>query len=149
VEGNYHPLYGIAAGPGGTAFAVGTNDDVVGPPLSMKWTGKAWEKVTVSAPAGAGLNAVTFAPGGTAWAAGVTSLSARNTLIVKWNGKEWARVASPGTGNLDGLGFSSASDGWAVGTTGSDTLILHWNGSAWSQDHDVSFGRDGDGGSPQ
>src|ERR1700722_16224349 len=50
VQGAYRPLEGIAAGPHGTAFAVGVNNDVPGPAISMRWTGKAWQKVTVSVP---------------------------------------------------------------------------------------------------
>jgi hypothetical protein len=141
VEGQYHALYGIAAGPGGTAFAVGANGNFPSsPPLSMKWTGRKWEKVTVSAPKGGGLNTVTFAPGGTAWAAGSTSLAAQHTLIVRWSGRKWARVASPNDGpetDLYGIGFSAAKYGWAVGYSFSSsgtakTVILHWNGRSWS-----------------
>jgi len=132
VAGQYHELSGIAAGPGGTAFAVGTDSSTSMVPISMKWTGKTWRKAIVSAPSWSELNAVAFAPGGTAWAAGATGLSRENTMIVRWNGKAWTRVASPGTGRLDGLAFSAASNGWAVGTTGSSTLILHWNGKAWN-----------------
>jgi hypothetical protein len=137
LEGQYHPLYGIAAGPGGSAFAVGANENYPSsPPLSMKWIGRAWEKVTVSAPTGSGLSAVTFAPGGTAWAAG----SAGGSLIVRWNGREWARVTSPSPEpdtQLYAIGFSAADYGWAVGYTyrlaeAPKTVILHWNGHAWS-----------------
>lgn len=134
VQGLYHGLYGIAAGPGGIAFAVGSNGNVPETPaLSMKWTGKAWVKVTVGAPKGSGLNTVTFGPGGTAWAAGQTG---PHTMILKWNGKEWTRIASPGSGGIDGLGFSGARYGWAVGAETSSgiekTIIFHWNGHIWS-----------------
>jgi hypothetical protein len=138
VEGQYHALNGIAAGPGGIAFAVVANGNYPSsPPLSMEWTGHAWQKVTVSAPSASGLNAVTFAPGGAAWAAGTTGSGGR-TLIVRWNGHEWARVASPNPGpqiQLVGIHFSAANYGWAVGHSfppGSvKTVILHWNGRSW------------------
>jgi hypothetical protein len=138
VPGAYRPLNGIAAGPGGTAFSVGTNNDVPGPPVSARWNGKAWQQVPVSAPNFSGLNAVAFAPGGGAWAAGTyRSGSISSTLVMRWNGKAWVRVTSPGAGaELNGLGFSAANYGWAVGqsspATTSKTLILHWNGKAWS-----------------
>jgi hypothetical protein len=134
VAGNYHPLYGIAAGPGGTAFMVGTNNNRPGPPISARWNGSAWKPVTVSAPNGSGLNAVAFAPGGSAWAAGVArSGSSTQTLVMRWNGNAWTRVSSPGTREeLYGLAFSAAGYGWAVGTSGSDTLVLHWNGRTWT-----------------
>ena len=137
VAGPYHPLYGIAAGPGGAAFMVGTNNNLPGPPISAWWNGKAWKQVTVSAPNGSGLNAVAFAPGGSAWAAGLArSGSSVHTLVMRWNGAAWTRVSSPGTGEeLNGLAFSASNYGWAVGnttTSGSDrTVILHWNGGAW------------------
>lgn len=138
VRGNYVPLNGIAAGPGGTAFAVGTDDDYPsGPAISARWNGQAWQPVTVRAANSSQLNAVAFAPGGTAWAAGSDpSGSSWRTLIMRWNGKAWSQVTSPGAGEgLDGLAFSASNYGWAVGetTTGSPkTVILHWNGTAWA-----------------
>jgi hypothetical protein len=140
VEGQYHALNGIAAGPGGVAFAVGTNNNFPSsPPLSMKWNGHTWKKVTVGAPSASGLNAVTFAPGGAAWAAGATSLASGRTLIVRWNGREWIRVTSPNPGpenQLYGIRFSAANYGWAVGYSRTSsgatrTVILHWNGHGW------------------
>jgi len=138
VSGPYHPLNGIAAGPGGTAFMVGTNNNLPGPPVSAWWNGKAWRPATVSAPNSSGLNAVAFAPGGRAWAAGVArSGSSVYTLVMRWDGEAWTRVSSQGTGEeLNGLAFSASNYGWAVGNTtsvsGSDkTVILHWNGEAW------------------
>lgn len=105
----------------------------------MRWTGTAWQKVTVSVPVSSQLNAVAFAPGGTAWAAGTTPLGrSAGTLIVRWSGKSWTRVASPSPGPdaiLSGLGFATSGYGWAVGDTTSGTsktMILHWNGKAWS-----------------
>ncbi|MGD0704039.1 MAG: hypothetical protein ABSA02_29655, partial [Trebonia sp.] len=132
VAGQYHALSGIAAGPGGVAFAVGTDSSSSLVPLSMKWTGKTWQKTTVSAPSWSTLNTVAFAPGGAAWAAGTTGLTRAGTLILRWNGNAWTRVASPGTGTIIGLGFAASKNGWAVGASGSKTLILHWNGKAWS-----------------
>lgn len=134
VAGSHHPLYGIAAGPGGTAFTVGDNLDMPGPPVSARLTGTAWKAVTVSAPNGSSLNAVAFAPGGTAWAAGSTGLTTGRTMIMRWNGSAWTRMASPSPSAsdvLNGIGFSAAKDGWAVGATAGKTLILHWNGTAW------------------
>jgi hypothetical protein len=139
IQGPYQPLEGIAAGPGGTAFAVGDDNNLPGPPISMRWTGKAWQKVTVKVASESQLNAVTFAPGGTAWAAGSTGFGTSATLVVRWSGTAWTRVASPSTLRdvaLYGLGFAAAGNGWAVGaaTTGasSTTVILHWNGKGWS-----------------
>jgi hypothetical protein len=137
LAGNFRPLNGIAAGPGGTAFIVGTNNDVPGPPISERWNGKAWQKVTVSGPGRSGLNAVAYAPGGIAWAAGSYFLGSERTLIMRWTGKAWTRVTSPGTNaELDGLAFSASGYGWAVGGANSplgstSTLILHWNGKSW------------------
>jgi hypothetical protein len=136
--GTYHALNGIAAGPGGTAFAVGADASTTLAAISMKWAGTAWQKVTVNAPADSQLNAVTFAPGGVAWAAGNYYSGAAHTLIMRWAGTAWTRVTSPGTGEgINGLAFSASGYGWAVGQTfpasGSPkTVILHWNGTTWS-----------------
>jgi hypothetical protein len=139
VQGQYHALNAVAAGPGGIAFAVGANGNLPATPaLSMEWTGHAWVKAAVSAPSGSWLDAVTFAPGGAAWAAGSTELGGADPMIVHWNGHQWTRVTTPGkAAQLYGIGFSAAKYGWAVGNTslssgGTKTLILHWNGGTWS-----------------
>jgi len=54
-----------------------------------------------------------------------------------------ARTGSPGpvtstfSGHLSGVAATSATDAWAVGSTGSSsspkTLILRWNGTAWAR----------------
>src|SRR5437762_10908806 len=49
----------------------------------------------------------------------------------------WKVVPTPGGGaygsSLSGVAVVSASDVWAVGSTGDySPLILRWNGSAWS-----------------
>ena len=140
LNGIQRSFDGAAAGPGGTAFAVGTGE--TGPfgngtsvPISMRWTGKTWQKATVSAPKNSGFSSVAFAPGGAAWATGFwyTSVSATSALLWRWTGKTWASVTIPGgTSDLSGLGFAAAGNGWAVGAAGADTLILHWNGHSWS-----------------
>jgi hypothetical protein len=104
----FYVLEGIAAGPGGAAFAAGFGYNPSAAPAILKLSGTKWTPTTVKASSRAQLNAITFAPGGTAWAAG----SAGRSLIMRWTGY-----------------------GWAVGTTGPasspKTLILHWNGSSW------------------
>jgi hypothetical protein len=136
-EGTYHWLNGIAAGPGGIAFAVGINTSGEGGPVSIEWTGHAWVKASI--PSSADPYAVAFAPGGTAWAAGdYYSGTTAHTLILDWAGHAWTRVASPATAaQLNGLGFSAANYGWAVGQTQSasgspKTYIAQWNGHSWS-----------------
>jgi hypothetical protein len=37
-----------------------------------------------------------------------------------------------GIGALNGVAFTSAKNGWAVGSGSRGTLILHWNGSRWA-----------------
>jgi hypothetical protein len=87
---------------------------------------------------------------------GVSSTSATNAFAVgratttatgdaavalRWNGTAWSRLTVPSatgaTSEFDAVKAFSASDAWAVGTTGSSisgqTLAMHFNGSAWSQ----------------
>jgi hypothetical protein len=142
VEGTYHDLYALAAGPGGAAFAVGYDASTNAIALSMKWTGKAWRKTAVSTPKDAGLDGVAFAPGGAAWAVGYAfGPTATHTLIARWTGSTWSPIASPSPGSSDQLSavaFSASGDGWAVGYSGSvtstvqRTLIEHWNGKTWN-----------------
>lgn len=138
VRGSFRPLYGIAAGPGGIAFVVGTDNDRTPQAVSARWSGKAWRQVTVRAPVFSGLNAIAFAPGGSAWAAGsYFSGGSSHSLVMRWKGTAWRPVTSPGAREiLSGLAFSAWNYGWAVGDTtstsgSSRTAILHWNGKAW------------------
>src|SRR3954467_15475363 len=59
------------------------------------------------------------------------------TLTARWNGSAFVEVATavtPICAAINGVGGSSTSDIWAVGSTNSarDTHIRHWNGSTWS-----------------
>lgn len=137
-QDTYHWLNGIAAGPHGTAFAVGINTGTSGGgTISIRWTGRAW--VRAPGPKPAGLYAVAFAPGGVAWSAGgYFSGSRTHAQILRWNGRAWSHVAGPsGNAQLNALGFATASYGWAVGQANaasgkSRTYIVHWNGRSWN-----------------
>ena len=59
------------------------------------------------------------------------------TLAARWNGSAFVEVPTTPTAMcaaVNGVGGSSTSDIWAVGSTNSarDTHIRHWNGSTWS-----------------
>jgi hypothetical protein len=127
-------LVAIAADPDGAAWAVGYH--LVGgvhASLSMRWTGKTWQQVSVPGAPDSSLNDVSFIPGGTAWAVGWVGGELSALL---WTGQVWAPVPTPSeTGyiGLFGVAASSPSNAWAVGTAGTGhTLIIHWNGSTWS-----------------
>lgn len=128
----------IAAGPHGTAFALGANTGDKSGPVSIQWNGHAWVKAPM--PSWATPQTVAFAPGGAAWAGGYYySGGGNHMLVLRWTGHDWARVASPSTAvQLNGFGFATAAYGWAVGTTNSftgtsdKTYIAHWNGRTWS-----------------
>ncbi|MCW2931334.1 MAG: hypothetical protein JWM19_2296 [Actinomycetia bacterium] len=133
----YHWLNGIAAGTGGTAFAVGLNTSGSGGAISIEWNGRAWVRAPM--PSWANPDTVAWAPGGAGFSAGaVNSGGSERALIMRWNGHQWGRVSSPATaGQLTGLGFATLKYGWAVGetdpyTSAPKTLIEHWNGSTWS-----------------
>jgi hypothetical protein len=127
-------LVAIASDPDGTAWMVGYHKVAgVDTALSMRWTGKAWQQVTIPDATNGSLNDVCFIPGGTAWAVGWSGGEVR---ALRWTGKAWAQVATPNeTGfiALFGVAANSARNAWAVGTAGTGhTLIIHWNGSTWS-----------------
>jgi hypothetical protein len=54
---------------------------------------------------------------------------------LRWNGAPWKQAANSGPrgGFLDAVTATSATNAWAVGTTGRNGrfLILHWKGSTW------------------
>ena len=128
-------LYGVAATPGGDAWAVGysgTNPDTKA--LTLYWNGSGWKPVPSPSPPGAMLRSVAATSLTNAWAVGSSGDAANTkTLILHRNGKTWRQMPStPGT--LSGVAATSPTNAWAVGSTNSgDTLILHWNGKTWLQ----------------
>lgn len=150
-------LYGVSAGPDGTAWAVGYSCmSVCGTasaenrPLIVRWNGASWSQVSLPVRAGAGyLVSVTTGPDGTAWAVGSTCdhvcSQLSQMLIYRWDGRAWSAVPSPalpGAGYLGGVSAGPDGTAWAVGYscpsvcgTSSKTdypLILRWNGARWA-----------------
>jgi hypothetical protein len=95
------------------------------------------------------LKAVAVVSSSNVWAVGFspspsgTPLYIRQSLIEHWNGSNWSVISSPNPANqpdveLNGVAAISASDIWAVGTSGNpsytpyQTLTEHWNGSSWN-----------------
>ena len=151
LAGPANSLSAMAIGPDGTTWAVGQDTTETSPlsmhtnapPLSMRWTGAAWQAVPVPGPK-AGFYGVTIAPGGDVWAVGG---DASGALAMRWTGSAWDSVPVPedlgpaANGALTGVAFSSPTDGWAVGVdwvTGRGAqqenlpLIVHWDGTAWN-----------------
>ena len=141
-------LYGVAATPDGTAWAVGYagNGTGVATTLILRWNGTTWTRVPSPDPGrgpgmGNFLYGVATTPDGTAWAVGWTdSGGVISALILHWNGTTWTTVPSPSPGT-DGIylkAVAAAPDGtaWAIGYTESGTstrtLILRWNGHTWT-----------------
>jgi serine/threonine-protein kinase len=138
-------LSGVAAGPDGTAWAVGYSDsNGIISALILRWNGTTWTTVPSPSPTGSYLSSVVVAPGGTAWAAGYTQGdTSLRALVMRWNGTAWTTVPNPGTAGSLLYGVTVAPDGaaWAVGCAdcgahGSTRaspkpLILRWNGTAW------------------
>jgi hypothetical protein len=154
-------LYGVNAGPGDNAWAVGyvctsgchtaSEADQM---LILRWDGTNWSQA-----AGPGLGsdallaAVSAGPGGTAWAVGSSCtpgcLATRATtraLILHWDGTVWSQAAaspSPaGKAILTGVSAAPGGSAWAAGYTctpgcfapseANQTLIMRWNGVTWS-----------------
>lgn len=145
LHGSDDNLWGLAAGPRGVLFAVGDHRNASFSqfaPLSMEYSGGAWRKTAVSAPANSTLNAVGFVPGGGAWAVG-SAADYKSALTLRWTGSAWSRVASPNpyAGDNHGIAVAATSskDAWLVGAGAKSaasgavsTFILHWNGRSWS-----------------
>jgi Protein kinase domain len=141
-------LYGVAATPADSAWAVGYSDSSgVISALIMRWNGTAWTTVPSPSPTDSYLNAVAVTPDGTAWAVGYTGGNTNTNasiraLIMRWNGTAWTTVPSPSPAGsfLSGVAVTPSGAAWAVGDTDSDTrtsvsaraLIMRWNGTAWT-----------------
>jgi hypothetical protein len=153
-------LYGVSAGPGGSAWAVGyictsgchtaSEADQM---LILRWDGTSWSQA--AAPglgSSALLDAVSAGAGGTAWAVGssctpgcLAPRAATRALILHWDGTAWSQAASPspaGKAILTGVSAGPGGDAWAAGYTctpgcfapseANQTLIMRWNGVTWS-----------------
>jgi hypothetical protein len=98
-------LDSVSAGPGGTAWAVGSSctpgclaPRAASRALILRWDGTAWSQAASPSAAGkAILTGVSAGPGGSAWAAGYTCTpgcfapsEANQTLIMRWNGVTWS-----------------------------------------------------------
>ena len=156
-------LWGVSAGPGRAAWAVGTFHRRPGliKALILRWDGAAWSQVPSPAPgAGSLLDGVTAGSGGTGWAVGRsctacgTSSEIDKTLILRWDGAAWSQTPSPSPSRysyLAGVSLGPGGTAWAVGSSctacgtsseGFKTLILRWDGAAWSQVPSPSPGPD-------
>jgi hypothetical protein len=157
-------LRGVAALPGGGAWAVGTNAPA--PPAVSKgiiehWNGSSWRLSPFTIPGGTGaassLSGVVALFRSDVFAVGAVDFGGdtTETLIERWSGTSWKRMRSPNPGGIPGFSSLNAvaavspSQAWAVGSyficsfcdpAFHQTLIEHWNGQAWRQDRSPSPG---------
>jgi hypothetical protein len=153
-------LYGVSAGPGGGAWAVGyictsgchtaSEADQM---LILRWDGTSWSRAAApSLGSSALLDAVSAGAGGTAWAVGssctpgcLAPRAATRALILHWDGTAWSQAASPspaGKAILTGVSAGPGGSAWAAGYTctpgcfapseANQTLIMRWNGDTWA-----------------
>ncbi|MDI6793521.1 MAG: choice-of-anchor D domain-containing protein, partial [bacterium] len=95
--------------------------------------GSFWSEV--SSPTSTRLNSVSMVSptdgwvvGGT-WAGEGAAVGVLETAILHYDGSSWGEVSSPTSNGLSSVSMVSATDGWAVGESGT---ILHYNGTLWS-----------------
>jgi hypothetical protein len=154
IAGPGNLLSDMAAGPDGTAWAVGSATTATSQPgirrstapLAMRWTGVTWQAVPVPPGGKSDFFGVTVAPGGTAWAVGGADVG---LLAMRWTGSAWAETPVPNADSPDeangstltSVAFSSPTDGWAVGVdwvtgtikhAGDWPLIVHGDGTSWN-----------------
>jgi len=129
-------------GSSGNLWAVGKAGPVVSGQSSLvqHWDGGAWQLVP-GANGGIGSNALTgisAAAPDDIWAVGNVD---GNSLTLHWDGSFWGVVPSPNLpfgAELNGVLAVSATDAWAVGTSGdpgsldSSNVIMRWNGTQWA-----------------
>jgi hypothetical protein len=144
----FNVLDGVSMVSARDGWAVGNWDDTTTnnqPTLILHWNGTRWSKVPSPSPGNDGnhLLGVSAISATDAWAVGYYFTSPGGleySLILHWNGTRWTKVPSPnpdpGDSGLAGVSAASASDAWAVGTTGKNfsvvTMTVHWNGTSWT-----------------
>jgi hypothetical protein len=121
--------------------------------LIEHWDGSAWSIVPSSTeplPNGGYLSGLQCVGDSDCWASGATTDDTGNAsgiLMEHWDGTSWSDASEsvPGSaapGMLAGISCLSATQCWAVGSTGSfnnggsgpqpQSLVEYWNGSSWS-----------------
>jgi serine/threonine protein kinase len=160
-QGRSSILYSVSAGPGKSAWAVGSycasacgTDPRVDRDrtLILHWDGTQWRKVPSPSPGqSSAVYGVSAGPDGSAWAVGIscksgcgTASQVHQTLILRLEGTVWKRVPSPNPGQnvaLNAVSVGPSGSAWAAGnisvsgyhtdTEIDRTLILRWDGDAW------------------
>lgn len=157
----FSTLQGVSELASNNAWAVGgSGADSQGDPahtLIEHWDGTKWSIVPSANPTKtplgdpvqtSSLHAVVALASNNVWAVGQAASSTQFTLIERWNGTSWSIVPSPNfvapgfgvVNSLQSISCTSATDCWAVGTTGQlangggqlDVLIEHWDGTKWT-----------------
>jgi hypothetical protein len=121
-------LYGVSADASNDIWAVGNSNGG----LILHFDGTNWSRTVLPSPRYGfmALYADAALSPSDVWAMGARKDRSKNHAVTeRWDGTSWSAVSNPSTGgNLAGAAAISASDIWAVGTTG----IENWNGTSWS-----------------
>jgi hypothetical protein len=132
----------VSADSATDAWAVGYENGIGGASVLLHWNGTKWSQVAI--PSGVTLNQVKAISPTDVWAGGLYQANGSSgPAVLHWNGTSWTQVtlAVPSgatSGNVVGIGASSATNAWGVGTylTSNDETGLdswHLKGSTWSQ----------------
>lgn len=83
---------------------------------------------------GPAFTAITATSKSSAWAFEAFQASSAKPAAWRLSGSAWSQVSFPGRANerVAAAGSSSASDVWAITSTGTRSRALHWNGSSWA-----------------
>ncbi len=161
LSGDINELFEVVCPSSANCWAAGRYGTQAGSTVLLNqmlhWNGKRWALASVPNPAGSisgdinALNSVRCTSTTNCMAVGTygTLGSSFNLLneALRWNGTTWSQVTTPSPGGsasggafseLDGLGCTTVTNCWAVGSYGTSpgtslNQALHWNGSAWSQ----------------
>ena len=144
-------LYGVAALPDGTAWAVGIHTQDSGHTtrtLAEHWDGHRWAVVNSPHPGLADnmLYGVAAVSGSDVWAVGTDSGpdNAFHPLLEHWNGQSWSVTPVPALAGADGILTAVTSvpgqGVWAVGQLAMGApdrqIVLHLVGSSWVVVHE-------------
>ena len=148
-ETQFDQLGGVAALPGGFAWAVGSSDAfatnggaIIDHLASGAWTEGTGASLGVGGGGFATYDAIAAVSNSNVWVSATTSDNRHR--FQHWNGSRWTSYTVPGEtsssttiSQILAIKAVSATNIWAVGDVstqgaGEVTLIEHWNGTAWS-----------------
>jgi len=132
---NSSSLLSVKAFASDDVWAVGEKDrtDFTTSTFTLHWDGTTWSEIP-SPNVGMGFqffNGVDGVAPNDVWAVGYSGFSNVGALTMHWDGTAWTVVPTPTDGSFTAVKAFSATNVFAVGSSGNNPLSARWDGMQW------------------